>query len=327
MPLSDLTILFAGSGAFGVPSLARLLDRGARIATVYTQPDKPAGRGNRMTPTPVATFAGERGLNVIRTADLNAEQTPGADLLVVIAFGQKLGPDLIARPRLGAINLHASRLPRYRGAAPIHWAVINGDPTAGNSVIRLAERMDAGRVLGMSELPVGELETTGELHDRLAADGADLIEQVATELAEGRSSEVEQDHAAATRAPKLSREASAIDWSRDARSIANQIRGMHPWPGCRVRLLDSVGSPVDRLTLVRARPLAPGLPGESPASRESLDVGTISPGKPGAKSVLCGTGELEVVELQPDGKRPMPLDAYRRGHRWEPGMRLEPVTT
>jgi methionyl-tRNA formyltransferase len=308
--LSGLTILFAGSGAFGLPTLKRLIADGTTIASVYTQPDKPAGRGNRLTPTPIAAFARGAGLTTIATPDINAETLPPADLLVVIAFGQKLSQPVIDHARLGAVNLHASRLPKFRGAAPINWAIIRGEATTGNSVIRLAQKMDAGAVLAMSETPIGDLETAGELHDRLSTDGGDLLARVAQQLRDGAASPVEQLHDAATIAPKLSRERAVIDWTLEAQTIANQIRGMHPWPGCRVHLKDAAGVEVDRATLVRARwNEIIGAPGV---------IDTFG-------RVGCGTGSLEIVELQPDGKKPMTLAAYRNGKKWDEGMRLESI--
>lgn len=312
MPLTGLNILFAGSGAFGVPSLRRLIERGANVVHVYTQPSKPAGRGNRLTPTPIGQFASERGLSLTETADINALVLPPADLLVVIAFGQKLSPHVVEHAKLGAINLHASRLPKYRGAAPINWAMISGEKTAGNSIIRLAQTMDAGAVLAMSELVIGELETAGELHDRLAEDGADLVERTAIRLRAGEAKPIEQDHMLATKAPKLSREKSAIDFSRDAKSIAFQVRGMHPWPGCRVMLIDRDGRTIDTLTLIRARPLD---------ARSAARPGTFD----ASLNVATGDGSLELVEIQPDGKKPMSFASYRNGRRLEAGARLESV--
>lgn len=320
MDLTGLNILFAGSGAFGIPSLRHLLDRGATITHVYTQPAKPAGRGHKLTPTPVGQFAVERGLPLTETADINALSLPRSDLLVVIAFGQKLSPAVVQHARLGAINLHASRLPKYRGAAPINWAVISGEKTAGNSVIRLAQSMDAGAVLAMSDLPVGELETAGELHDRLSLDGAELVARVVAQLRDGTATPLEQDHALATKAPKLSRDMSIIDFSRDASSIANQIRGMHPWPACRVRLVDDGGDELDRLTLIRAKPAT--LYVETP---ESCAPGEIL----SDFSIACGRGTLDIVDVHPDSRQPIPLIAYRAAERhrnsWRPGVRLESV--
>lgn len=314
--LEGMTLLFAGSGAFGAPTLRRLVEAGATIAHVYTQPSKPAGRGRQLTPTPIAAVAIELGLPLTETPDINALALPPADALVVIAFGQKLSPAVVNHARLGAINLHASRLPAYRGAAPIHWAVINGDATTGNSVIRLAQKMDAGAVLAMSETPIGPTETTGELHDRLSLDGAPLVERVLIDLRDGTATPIEQDHSKATKAIKLSREAAVIDWSRDAASIAHQINGMHPWPGCRVRLIDESGAELDRVTLVRAR--------VSAAMSTILGVGLGTIAMHGL--VACGGGALEVVEVHPDGKRPLPIAAYLNSGRWRPGVRLESAT-
>jgi methionyl-tRNA formyltransferase len=313
--MTDLRIIFAGSGAFGVPSLNGLLDRSATLVRVYTQPDKPAGRGHVLTPTPVGKWAIDNGIDVVRTADINAEALPEADLLVVIAFGQKLAPHIVDHARLGAVNLHASRLPRYRGAAPINWAVINGDPTTGNSVIRLAQKMDAGAVLAMSELSIGETETAGEVHDRLATDGAGLVARVAAQLRDGTAMPIEQDHSLASKAPKLSREAAQIDWTRDARAIANQIRGMHPWPGCRVQLVDAADKVHDRMTLVRARPID---------QQSTEPPGTL---EPTSSTVACGSGSaIELIEIHPDGKRPLRAVDYLRGRRFGTAMKLVSAT-
>src|SRR3954469_14710231 len=227
---TPLRIIFAGSGEFGLPTLRAVRDAGHQIVQVFSQPDRPAGRGRKLTPTPIAQFSIEQNLPLTRTANLNAEPFPPADVMVVIAFGQKIADPIVHHPRLGSINLHASRLPKYRGAAPINAAIINGETVTGNSVIRLAERMDAGEILGQSQLDIGELETAGELHDRLAADGARLILTVVRALADGTAREIEQDHSQATLAPKMSRESSKIDWSKRSARIADQIRGMYPWP-------------------------------------------------------------------------------------------------
>ena len=309
--LRGLKICFAGSGDFGLPTLARLVDAGCDVLSVFSQPDKPAGRGAKLTPTPIAKFAIERGLSLVRTADINAEPLPTCDVLVVIAFGQKISERVVTTPKFGAVNLHASRLPKYRGAAPIHWAVINGDPTSGNSVIRLAEKMDAGAVLGMSEVNIPPTMTTGELYEVLSNDGAVLLPRVLTQLASGTSVAVEQDHTQATRAVKLSREMSAIDFSRDARSIADQIRGMFPWPGCQVRLMQGEAE-IARVTLVRARATDAG----EAAMPGSIDANGL---------VSTGNGSLEILEMQPQGKKPMVLNAFRNGKPWEAGMRLESI--
>jgi methionyl-tRNA formyltransferase len=306
-------VIFAGSGEFGLPTLARLIDSDeCDIVQVVTQPDRPSGRGLKLSSTVVARLAIERNLPLLRTANINEEKIPDADVMVVIAFGQKVAPHIASHPRLGSINLHASLLPRYRGAAPINWAIIRGERVTGNSVIRLAPKMDAGAVLGQSRIEIGETETAGEVHDRLARDGAQLVPRVLDELARGTATEAPQDESRATLAPKLSRERATIDWTRAARDIANQIRGMYPWPGCRVRLIDG-DREVARVTLVRARPAVGG----APRAGEIMPTGEIS----------TGDGAVEIMELQPEGKRPMPLRDFRNGHPWHAGMRLESFTS
>jgi methionyl-tRNA formyltransferase len=304
-----LKVLFAGAGAFGLPSLRALLGR-HEVLRVYTQPDRPAGRGRKLTPTPIGEFVSSLAPPrpvLTPTPDLNAETLPEADVLVVIAFGQKISQALTTHPRLGAVNLHASRLPAWRGAAPIHHALLNGDTITGNSIIRLAEKMDAGAVLALSQLPIGELETTGELHDRLADDGAGLLLKVLDELASGTATETQQDHSRASLARKLSREQSTLDFARPAAQLALQLRAMYPWPGCRVEI---IGETTARATLVRARPIA----------------GTGSPGVINPAG-LIGTGEglLQVVELQPESGRPMSLRDYTNGRPWRDGMLVRPL--
>ena len=310
--VSGLKVIFSGSGEFGLPTLRALIEAGHELVQVVSQPDRPAGRGRTMTPTPIAAFAAARNLPLLKTANINAETLPPADVMVVIAFGQKIGEAAVHHPRLGSVNLHASILPKYRGAAPINWAIIHGERVAGNSVIRLAPRMDAGAVLGQSSLEIGGLETAGELHDRLAAAGAPLVLSVLDQLGAGTAVETPQDESRATIAPKMSRESSKLDFTRPAAEVANQIRGMFPWPGCKVRLIDASGKELTRVTLVRARPTAASTTGE--------------PGRIDASGFVCtGATSLEIVELQPEGKRPMTLAAFRNGHRWEAGMWLEPI--
>jgi methionyl-tRNA formyltransferase len=303
-----LSLIFAGSGEFGLPTLSALLASPHRLAAIVSQPDKPAGRGKHLAPTPISRFALDHQLPLIRTDDINKEPLPPADLLIVIAFGQKIAPHAVTHARLGSVNLHGSLLPKCRGAAPIHWTILRGETVTGNSIIRLAERMDAGAVVCQSRLRIGELETAGELHDRLANDGAGLMLSTIEALASGTAGESPQNDTEATLAPKLKREHAHLDFAKSADELARQIRGLYPWPGCHVRLLDAAGAEVGRATLARAR-----------AGEKATDVvpGTITP----TGAIAAGDGrEIEIIELQPEGKRPMPLAAYRNGHRWESGM-------
>jgi len=308
--MTRLSIIFAGSGAFGLPTLRALLDHGHRLVQIYTQPDRPAGRGKTLTPTPIGQFALAHNLPLNRTANINIEQSPAADVMIVIAFGQKISPAIVDHPRLGSVNLHASLLPKYRGAAPINWAIIRGQTLTGNSVIRLVQKMDAGPILGQSQLPIGELETAGELHDRLAENGASLILDVLAKLQAGAATEAIQDESHATLAPKLTRESARIDFNKPATEVASLIRGLYPWPGCRVRIVDQGGADRGHVTLVRARPLVAA----------SSAPGVID--EPNAIGAGPGSA-IELLELQPEGKRPMTVQAYRNGHLWAPGMRLE----
>jgi methionyl-tRNA formyltransferase len=308
-----MRIVFAGSGSFGVPTLGALLEAGHQAVAVYTQVEKPAGRGCKLTPTAIARFARERGARVIQTPDINGETLPSADLMVVIAFGQKIAPSAANNWRLGSVNLHASLLPKFRGAAPVNWAILRGESETGNSVIRLSEKIDAGAILAQSRISIGETETAGELHDRLATDGARLMLRTLDDLQAARAVETPQDEQNATAAPKLGREFSRIDWSGGTVEIARKIRGLYPWPGCRVRLLEAGGVEIARLTLVRARV------GEGEGPRWHPGEITV------AGHVACADGAVEILELHPDGKRAMPLNDYRRGNAWMPGMRLESV--
>lgn len=308
-----MRIIFTGSGEFGVPALQAILAGPHEIVQVVSQPDRPAGRGRELSPTPVSRVAIQRALPLLRTADINRESLPAADLMIVIAFGQKISEPIVRHSRLGSINLHASRLPKYRGAAPINWAILKGESVTGNSIIRLAPKMDAGAILAQSELPIGDLETAGELHDRLSLDGAALTLRAIEALADGQSEERPQDESLATLAPKLSRESARLDFAHPADELARQIRGLYPWPGCRVRLADAAGNELARLRLVRAA--AAPTEGLRWHPGEIMTDGTIQ----------TGSGGLQILECQPEGRKPMPLADYRRGHPWPAGAQLRGI--
>jgi len=311
--MANLQIIFAGSGQFGVPTLKALLDSRHTVVQVITQPDRPAGRGRGLAATPVGKVAEEADIPLLRTENINRESLPVADLMVVIAFGQKISAEKVNHPRLGSINLHASRLPLYRGAAPINWAIINGDTVTGNSIIRLAQQMDAGAILAQSILKIGEVETAGELHDRLSQDGVELALTVVNQLANGTAVEIAQNDAAATAAPKLSRESARLDFSHPADELARRMRGLYPWPGCRVRICDAEGTELSRLRLIRGR-----VHHEDDSRWEPGEITSTG-------AIQTGAGTIELLECQPEGGRPMPIDAYRRGHRWQAGLKLQSV--
>lgn len=305
-----MRIVFLGAGAFGLPTLERLCDEHEAVAVV-TQPDRPAGRGKALTPTPIGAWAQEHSLNVIKTANVNAPDVCAqvrdidADAWVVIAFGQKLSETLLA-DRF-AINLHASLLPRWRGAAPINHAILAGDAQTGNSVITLAQRMDAGLILGQSHRPIEPHETAGELHDLLAGDGPALVLRVLAEHAAGSLHPIEQDESLVTLAGKFSREDGYVDFSQSASACRNRIHGLTPWPGVRIRIADLA---LKALRAQVARHTSQEEPGTLISAREGL--------------VTCGGGGvLQLVEVQPEGKRPMTWDALMRGREIANGVKVQ----
>jgi methionyl-tRNA formyltransferase len=309
--MSSMRLIFAGSGAFGLPAL-RLL--AGDVAQVVSQPDRPAGRGRKTAPTPIAQFALDQGIPLLRTSNINQEKLADADAMVVIAFGQKISQAQANRPRLGSVNLHGSLLPKCRGAAPVAWTILRGETVTGNTVIRLAERMDAGAILGQDRVEISPAETAGELHDRLAAAGAELVKKVLDDLAAGRAVENRQDESSATTAPKLTRGDAMIDWTATADTAARRICAMWPWPPCHVQLLDAAGGEIVRLSLARARAAA----SEGPRwhAGEIETTGFIRAGDGAA---------VEVLQVQPEGRRVMTLEEFRCGHPWMAGMRLVSV--
>jgi len=316
-----MRIIFFGSGAFGVPTLEHLAMKHDLLA-VISQPDRRAGRGSKRAPTPVSAWAQENKPEVplYRPESINDPEwidrvrAHEADAWVVIAYGQKLSPALLA-DRF-AINLHASLLPRWRGAAPINAAILAGDLETGNSVITLADRMDAGLVLGRSCRPIDPDLTAGELHDLLSADGPALVETVLTRHADHTLEPVEQDESLVTIAPKLGRADAWVDFNESASAIRSRIHGLTPWPGVSVKI-----GPTETRVL-RVKP--------EPGVDESEGMGD-TPGTvidPGAGLVQCGEGTMiRLIEVQPAGKRPMPWSAFINGRPVEPGAIITPTRT
>ncbi|MEM8782015.1 MAG: methionyl-tRNA formyltransferase [Planctomycetota bacterium] len=313
-----MRLAFFGSGAFGLPTIQRL-HADHDLALVVTQPDRPAGRKRRLTPTPIAAWALARGLPVARHEDVNdpafvAEVAGlGLDASVVIAFGQKLGEPLIAAMGKLAVNLHGSLLPAYRGAAPVQRAVMDGLTTTGVSVIGLAQRMDAGPVYGTAALDVRPSDTSGEVHDRLAELGPDAVGRVLAQLASDALEPWEQDEAQATRARKLTKAEGTLDFAGEGMSAARcraLINGLNPWPGCRVRWTSNDRPPGELiLRRVEDEPTASGaVPG---TLLDRLRVATAE-------------GAVRLLELQAPGTKPMPAEAFAAGHGLTAGDRLEP---
>ncbi len=306
-----MDVVFLGSGAFGVPTL-EMLAREHTITGIVTQPDRKAGRGGKLTPTPVGEWAAEHlpDVPIIKPEKINTEEARAivrgwnADAWVVIAYGQYLGQKLIADR--WAINLHGSRLPRWRGAAPINAAIVAGDEVSGNSVITIDKEMDAGAVLAQSERRIEPDMTAAMLHDALSKDGPELIARVLGQRERGTESYTTQDPSRVTIAPKMSKSDGVVDFIHPARLVAARINGLNPWPSITVGFREeTIKINRSQATMVDSQELA----------------GTIHSADDGL--VVCGDGRcVQVLSVQPQGKRAMDWKAFANGRSIETGERL-----
>lgn len=303
-----MKLVFAGTPAFAAVSLDALLDAGHEIALVLTQPDRPAGRGLKAQPSAVNRLARARGLAVLQpetlksAAALEAVATARPQALVVAAYGLMLPPRLLWLPPQGCLNVHASLLPRWRGAAPIQRALLAGDARTGITIMQMDEGLDTGAILLQEPLPITADDTTGTLHDKLAALGARLIVHALT----GQPAPRAQDASQATYAARIAKGDTEIDWGRPAQEIERQVRAFDPAPGAQTQL-DGVA-----LKIWRARP--------GPASDAS--PGTICAADADGIVVACGAGTLRILELQRAGGRRLPAQAFLSGHKLARGARV-----
>lgn len=301
-----MRIVFMGTPDFAEESLRALLDAGEDVAAVFTQPDKPRGRGMRESFSPVKALAAERGIPVYQPvtfkdgAATELLRTLAPELLVVVAYGRILPQAFLDVAKYGSINVHGSLLPKYRGAAPIQWAVLNGDKTTGVSVQYMAAAMDAGDVIASRETEIGEFETSGELFDRLKTLGAELLAETVRKIASGSVIRVPQNEADATYTKMLDKNMSPIDWNKSPREIVKHICGLNPWPVATTEL-GGVSFRVFGAEYTDTRTaLAPGK--------------IISAGKAGIE-VACGGGRsLRITEVQAAGKKRMSAAAFLLGH-------------
>ena len=307
-----MKILFMGTPAFAVPSLQMLIDSKHEILGVFTQPDKPQGRKQILTPPPVKELAEKHGIPVHQPASLKNEaalpllQETQPDLIVVVAYGKILPKYVLDFARLGCVNVHGSLLPRWRGAAPIQWSVIAGDKFSGVATMKMAEGLDTGDILLMERTEIGARETAGELFDRLSEMGADLLRDTIARLEQGDIEGIPQEEAQATYASMLNKEMAVIDWTKSAHEIDCLIRGLNPWP---VALTTLDGS---RMKLFSAIPEdASGTPGTVLAADTRKGL-----------LVACGSGALRVMELQMVGGKRMAAKDYLRGHQIALGTKL-----
>ncbi|MGH6986780.1 MAG: methionyl-tRNA formyltransferase [Caulobacteraceae bacterium] len=307
-----MRLVFLGTPQFAVPSLAALLDANHEIATVYSQPPAERGRGRRVSPSPIAAFAAARNLEVRTPASLREHEEEerfaalGADAAVTVAFGRILSAAILAAPSLGAFNLHASLLPRWRGAAPIQRAIMAGDAQTGVCVMRMSEGLDEGPVLACEALAISPLETAGGLHDRLAEAGARLLVSAMGEVERGSAVETPQNEEGATYARKIRASESRLSWDRSSQRIDAQIRGLSPHPGAWFLAPSEWGA--DRLKVLLSRPE----PGEG-APGEVLDDRLL---------IACGEGAVRLLTLQREGRRAQEAQDFLRGFSIPAGSRL-----
>ena len=317
-----MKIVYLGSGEFGIECLNALAKSYHTLDFIVTQPPHPAGRGRKPRPTPAACWAKSHSIPFIETDNVNTSEIIDKiaaykpEIIVVIAFGQKVGGSLINLPAKDAINVHASLLPKYRGAAPINWAIVNGENQTGISIISLAEKMDAGKVLGQSKTDIGANETAGQLHDKLAQMAAPLLLKVLKQIADGTAVYTEQEHSEATLAPKLKKSDGFLDFNDSAESLARKIRGFWPWPGASAIYVSKKTAKSLRVVIAMAQAVETSNPAGLPAG--TLDENL---------NVVCGENALEIAKIKPDGSGLMDFKDFVNGRHTQPGdlfMKIEP---
>ncbi len=303
-----MKLVLMGTPAFAVSSLEALLKVGHSMAGVFCQPDKPVGRHhNKLQPPPVKEAAQAHGIPVFQPETLKdgtalailKELDP--ELIVVAAYGRFLPDEILNLPPRGCINVHSSLLPKYRGSAPINWAILNGESETGVTIQRMAHDMDAGDIILQQSTPIHQSETAGMLYGRLAELGGKLVVEAVAQIEAGTARYTPQDHAKATPAPMLSKALSPVDWTRSAQEIYNQIRGLDPWPGASTDVIS--GEPIKLWGGQVVEKHTDALPGAiAAADKNGIDV-------------ACGDGNvLRILELQPPGKKKMTAAAYLAGH-------------
>ncbi|MBQ8000152.1 MAG: methionyl-tRNA formyltransferase [Ruminococcus sp.] len=297
-----MNIVFMGTPDFAVASLDRLIKDGHNISAVFTKVDMPRGRKMIMTPPEVKVFAQSKGLTVYQPSTLRDEEVVNTirslnpDVIVVVAYGKLLPREVLEIPTMGCINLHGSLLPKYRGAAPIQWTVLNGDKVGGATTMYMNEGLDTGDMILKFETEVGENETSGELFDRLAIEGADLLSKTLDLIAEGKAERTPQNEEEATYASMLDKSMCIIDWTKSCDEVHNLVRGLNPWPVA----LTTLGGKRIKVISTRKSKLS-GRPGQ---------VVSVTP-----LTVACGDGSVEILTLQPEGKKPMDSKSFLMGHR------------
>ena len=309
-----MKIVYLGSGEFGIECLNALADSIHSLAFIVTQPPHPAGRGRKPRPTPVARWANTNSIPFIETDNINTPQIIDKiaalqpDLIIVIAFGQKIGAEIINLPPKAAINVHASLLPKYRGAAPINWAIINGETETGISIITLAEEMDAGTICTQEKTQILTDETAGQLHDRLAKMAAPLLLKTISKIEDGSITYANQNHSKATPAPKLKKSDGFLNFADPAKSLRRKILGLWPWPGASAIYLSKKTAKSLRVTIAMAQLIQTSNP-------TGLKPGTLDENL----NVVCGEDALKIIKIKPDGSGLMDFKDFVNGRQTRPG--------
>lgn len=309
-----MKIVFMGTPDFAVPSLKALVEAGHEVCGVFTQPDKPKNRGMKLQASPVKEFSLSVGVPVFQPAKMRDGEAMGIlrelspELIVVAAYGKILPPDILSLPRLGCVNVHTSLLPKYRGAAPINWAILNGEDETGVTIMYMAEGLDTGDILAQEATPIHIEENAAQLFERLANIGAKLLVKTVEQLEMGDVKAVPQDDSLSCYAPMLSKELSPMDWGKTARQLHDQVRGLYPWPAATT-VLDGV----------RCKVLCTGLPKVYTQQAPGI---VLQADKRGLRISCGGGGVLEIVELQPDGKKAMTASAFLMGHPIQVGTKF-----
>lgn len=312
--MEQVRVVFMGTPDFSVPTLEALIEGPHQVVGVFTQPDKEKGRGHRVQMSPVKEKALANQLPVYQPDTFKSEDMKALmdelhpDIIIVIAYGKILPSWLIHYPRLGCINLHASLLPKYRGAAPIHYALLNGDAQTGITIMHMDEGMDTGAIISEHTIPIHPEDTTGSLFGQLAQLGGQLINSEITKLAQGSVKEQAQEEAAATYTKKITKEMGRLDWRQSAKDLDCRIRALSPAPGCFSFLNGK------RIKVWKARPVSDEVSQLEPGTILKLDANSFT--------VATGQGVLVVMEVQPDNKKRMNAGAYVRGHQLQVGMQL-----
>jgi methionyl-tRNA formyltransferase len=302
----QMRIVFMGTPDFAVPCLSVLLAQKHDIVAVVTQPDRAKGRGNKLAPPPVKVLAEEAGIPVYQPEKIKTKEfteilrSLKPDIMIVVAFGQILSQEILDIPPFGCINIHASLLPKYRGAAPINWCIINGETVTGVTSMYMDKGLDTGDMIIKKETAIGGNETAGELHDRLMELGASVLAETMLSLEEGRISRTPQDNDEATYAPIMTKALGRIDWSKDAETIKNLIRGTYPWPAA----FSTYSGKVFKVIIAEAFDFG----------EKHEKWGSISKVEKDGVVVNCGSGSLKITELQFENETRMSVEAYLRGH-------------